>query len=81
MKTTMAVLDKRGGNATLSSHDRQQHVRLGGVTVLFDGRIYSPTLGASGTEIIAKKLQQVDPLKASEAFLKEVEGDFSFMIA
>jgi asparagine synthase (glutamine-hydrolysing) len=80
MKTTMAVLDKRGGNATLSSHDRQHRVRLGDTTVLFDGRIYSPTLGASGTEIIAKKLQHVDHLKASETFLKEVEGDFSFMI-
>jgi asparagine synthase (glutamine-hydrolysing) len=81
MKTTIAVLDKRGGNATLSSHDRQHRVRLGDTTVLFDGRIYSPTLGASGTEIIAKKLQHVDHLKASETFLKEVEGDFSFMIA
>jgi asparagine synthase (glutamine-hydrolysing) len=81
MKTTIAVLDKRGGNATLSSHDRQHRVRLGDTTVLFEGRIYSPTLGASGTEIIAKKLQHVDHLKASETFLKEVEGDFSFMIA
>jgi asparagine synthase (glutamine-hydrolysing) len=80
----MAMLDKRGGNATLSSHDRQaraHRVRLGDAAVLFDGRIYSPTLGASGTETIAKKLQQADHLKASETFLKEVEGDFSFMIA
>jgi asparagine synthase (glutamine-hydrolysing) len=38
-------------------------------------------LGASGIEIIAKKLQHVDHLKASETFLKEVEGDFSFIIA
>ena len=81
MKTTMAVLDKRGGNATLSSHDRQHPVRLGDATVLFDGRIYSPTLGVSGTEIIAEKLQRLDHFKASETFLKEVEGDFSFMIA
>jgi asparagine synthase (glutamine-hydrolysing) len=81
VKTTMAMLDKRGGNATLSSHDRQHRVRLGDAAVLFDGRIYSPTLGASGTETIAKKLQQADHLKASETFLKEVEGDFSFMIA
>jgi asparagine synthase (glutamine-hydrolysing) len=76
MKTTMAVLDKRGGNATLSPH-----ARLGDATVLFDGRIYSPTSGASGTEIIAKKFQRLDHFKASETFLKEVEGDFSFMIA
>jgi len=81
MKTTVAVLNKRDGNAKLSSHDKQHCVRLGDATVLFDGRIYSPTLGASGTEIIAKKLQQANHLKASETFLKEVEGDFSFMIA
>jgi asparagine synthase (glutamine-hydrolysing) len=84
VKTTMAMLDKRGGNATLSSHDRQaraHRVRLGDAAVLFDGRIYSPTLGASGTEIIAEKLQRLDHFKASETFLKEVEGDFSFMIA
>jgi asparagine synthase (glutamine-hydrolysing) len=81
MKTTMAVLDKRGGNVKLSSHKRQHHIRLGDSAVLFDGRIYSPTLGASGTETIAKKLQQADYLKASEMFLKEVEGDFSFIIA
>jgi asparagine synthetase B (glutamine-hydrolysing) len=81
MKATIAVLDKRGNNTTLSSHDKQHCVRLGDATVLFDGRIYSPTSGASGTEIIAKKLQQADPLKASEAFLKEVEGDFAFIIA
>jgi asparagine synthase (glutamine-hydrolysing) len=56
-------------------------VCLGDTTVLFDGRIYSPTLGASGTEIIAEKLQRLDHFKASETFLKEVEGDFSFMIA
>ena len=81
MKAALAVLDKRRGNVTLSSHERQHHVRLGDAAVLFDGRIYSPTLGASGTEIIVKKLQQADHLKASETFLKEVEGDFSFIIA
>jgi asparagine synthase (glutamine-hydrolysing) len=81
MKTTVAALDKRGGNATLSPHDKQHCVRLEDATVLFDGRIYSPILGASGTETIAKKLQHADRLKASEAFLKEVEGDFSFIIA
>jgi len=81
MKATIAVLDKRGGNVTLSSNDKQYHVHIGDVTVLFDGRIYSPLLGALGTEIFAKRLQQADPLKASEAFLKEVEGYFSFIIA
>jgi asparagine synthase (glutamine-hydrolysing) len=80
MKAALAALDKRGGNVKLSSHNRQP-LRLGDVAVLFDGRIYSPTLGASGTEIIAKKLQQADHLKVSETFLKEVEGDFLFIIA
>jgi asparagine synthase (glutamine-hydrolysing) len=80
MKTALAVLGKRGGNITLSSCDRQP-LRVGDAAVLFDGRIYSPTLSASGTEIIAKKLQQADHLKASETFLKEVEGDFSFIVA
>jgi asparagine synthase (glutamine-hydrolysing) len=80
MKAALAALDKRGGNVKLSSHDRQP-LRLGDAAVLFDGRIYSPTLGASGTEIIAKKLQQADHLKVSETFLKEVEGDFLFIIA
>ena len=80
MKTAVAVLNKRGGNATLSSYDKQHCVRLGDTMVLFDGRIYSPT-HVLVTEIIAKKLKQADHLKASEAFLKEVEGDFSFMIA
>jgi asparagine synthase (glutamine-hydrolysing) len=81
MKTTIAVLDKRGGNVRISSCGKQPHVRLGDVTVLFEGRIYSPNLGVSGTEIIAKKLEQADCVKASEAFLTEVEGDFSFIMA
>jgi len=80
-KTTIAVLDKQGGNTTLSPHDKQRCVNLGDATVFFDGRIYSPTSGASGTEIIAEKLHQADHLKASEAFLKEVEGDFTFILA
>jgi asparagine synthase (glutamine-hydrolysing) len=75
------VLDKRGGNATLSAQDKQHCVRLGDATALFDGRIYSPTPGASVTEFFAKKLEQADRGKASEAFLKEVEGDFAFFIA
>jgi asparagine synthase (glutamine-hydrolysing) len=80
MKATIAVLDKKGGNANLSSYDKQHRVRLGNATVLFEGRIYSPIPAASGTEILAKKLEQADRIKASEAFLKEVEGDFTFMI-
>jgi asparagine synthase (glutamine-hydrolysing) len=81
MKTTTALLNKRGGNVTLSLYDEQHCARLGDVTVIFDGRVYSPTHGASVTEFAAKKLEQADRGKASEAFLKEVEGDFSFIIA
>jgi asparagine synthase (glutamine-hydrolysing) len=81
LKTTIVVLDKRGGNVALSSYDEQHCARLGDVTVLFDGRIYSPTLGASTAEFFAEKLEQADRSKASEALLKEVEGDFSFFIA
>jgi asparagine synthase (glutamine-hydrolysing) len=81
MKATIAVLDKRGGNTTLSSHDKQHYVRLGEATVFFEGRLYSPTSGASGTDIIAQRLQKADYLKASETFLKEVDGDFTFIIA
>jgi asparagine synthase (glutamine-hydrolysing) len=133
MKTTIAVLDKRGGNATQAvittlsslrlensesfgiatpstvvmgkdadalqnqkidspivvgytfskffSCDRQQHLRLEDATLVFDGKIYSPTPRASIAEVFAKKLQQSDRGRASEALLEEVEGDFSFMIA
>ncbi len=133
MRTTIAVLDKRGGNATqavittLSSlrlensevfgiatpsavavgkdldalqnqktdspiavgyafskslpYNRQQYLRLEDATLVFDGRIYSPTPRASFTEIIARKLQQTDRSRTSEALLAEVEGDFSFIIA
>ncbi len=81
MKSVVAVLDKRDRNMTLSAHDKQQFGCVEDAAVLFEGRIYSPTLGVSGVEIIAKKFQRKDCLKASEAFLKEVEGDFSFIIA
>jgi asparagine synthase (glutamine-hydrolysing) len=64
----------------LLSHNRQQHLRLKDATIVFDGRIYSPTPRASASEIIAKKLQ-ADRGEASEALLKEVEGDFAFFIA
>jgi asparagine synthase (glutamine-hydrolysing) len=132
MRTTIAVLDKRGGNATqavittLSSmrlenseevgiatpstvaigkdadalqnqkldspivvgyafskflpYDRQQYLRLEDATLVFDGKIYSPTR-TSIAEAFAEKLQQADRGRASEALFDEVEGDFSFMIA
>jgi asparagine synthase (glutamine-hydrolysing) len=74
------VLDKQSGNVTLSSYDKQPLVRLGGVAVLFDGQVYSPK-GALGAEIIAEKLEQADGVKASEAFLAKVNGDFAFILS
>ncbi len=124
MKTTVAVLDKKGNDATaatvcvlkslyagtsssfegvssskvekkrnademesLNSHivlgyattepepsTTHQHVRLENATLVFDGRIYSPA-GTSVSEPAAKKILQ------GEAFLENVEGDFSFLIA
>jgi asparagine synthase (glutamine-hydrolysing) len=78
-KTTTAVLDKQSGKATLSPQDKL--ASLEDATVLFDGAVYPPAQSASGAETMAEKLQRADHLKASEAFLKEVEGDFAFIIA
>ena len=78
-KTAMAVLDKQSGIAILSPQDRLTNLK--DATVIFDGTIYSPTPSASDTEIITEKLQQEDHFKSSKAFLKEVEGDFAFVIA
>jgi asparagine synthase (glutamine-hydrolysing) len=81
MKTTIASLGKRGGTATLNSNEKLHYIDSGDVTVHFAGRIYSRTFGASGKEVIAKHIQHMDSLLASEMFLKKVEGDFSFIIA
>ncbi|MCW4054892.1 MAG: asparagine synthetase B [Candidatus Bathyarchaeota archaeon] len=80
MKTTIAVLDKIGGNTTLSSLDMHNCIRLGDKAVFFEGRIFSPTSNISDKEAIAKKLLQTDHLRGSESFLTEVEGDFAFII-
>jgi asparagine synthase (glutamine-hydrolysing) len=81
MKTTSVMLNKKDGNAKLISYDKQHCVRLGDTEVLFEGRIYPPSLNASGAEIIAEKLEQEDRVKASKALLREVDGDFVFIIA
>ena len=81
MKQTIAVLDKKGGNTTLSAQDNKCCLRFEETTtVIFDGVVYSPIPDSSGTKIIAERLQRADCFKASETFLKEVEGDFAFMI-
>jgi asparagine synthase (glutamine-hydrolysing) len=81
MKATVALLNKKSGSANLSSYDEQHCVLLGDITILFEGRIYSPTQYASGAKMIAEKLKQEDVATASESFLKTVEGDFTFIIA
>ncbi len=81
MKQTIAVLDKKGGNTTFSAQDNQRCLRFEEtITIIFDGGVYSPISDSSGTKIIAERLQRDDRFKASETFLKEVEGDFAFMI-
>ena len=80
MKSNLVLLDKKSGHTNLISYDKQHCVRFEDAAIIFEGSIYSPTPGALGAEIIAKKLQQTNSFNASEAFLKEVEGDFLFMI-
>ena len=75
------MLDKKDGVAKLSSYDEKHIVRLGDAAVLFDGRIYSPVSGAQGADIIAKKLKNADPIRTSEALLREGKGDFSLILA
>lgn len=78
-KIATTVLDKQSGKVTLSPQDRL--VSLEDAKVLFEGTIYPSTLNASGAEVMAEKLQQGDYLKVSETFLREVEGDFAFVIS
>jgi asparagine synthase (glutamine-hydrolysing) len=80
MKSTVAVLEKREENAILSQYEKQHCFCLEDAKVLFDGRIYSADPSISGKRVFVEKLQQANRIKASEAFLKETEGDFSFII-
>jgi asparagine synthase (glutamine-hydrolysing) len=81
MKTAVAVLEKREENVILSQYEKEHCFCLEDAKVLFDGRIYSPDPSVSGTQIFVKRLQRANRIKASEAFLKEVDGDFSFIVA
>ncbi|MCJ7762564.1 asparagine synthetase B [Candidatus Bathyarchaeota archaeon] len=62
------------------SHSETQSARLANATLVFMGRIYSPTQNVSAAEFVANKLKQ-NHCKAAEAILDEVEGDFAFIIA
>jgi asparagine synthase (glutamine-hydrolysing) len=80
MISTVAVLEKREENAILSQYEKQHCFCLENGKVVFDGRIYSSDPRVSGIQVFAEKLQQTNRIKASEAFLKEVDGDFSFIV-
>ncbi|MEM2968325.1 MAG: asparagine synthetase B [Candidatus Bathyarchaeia archaeon] len=77
----VATLDKHSGKTTLSRPSTQRCACTGGVTVVFEGSIYSPRCAASGAEALAAKLQLEGSVKAAEAFLREADGDFAFIIA
>jgi asparagine synthase (glutamine-hydrolysing) len=80
MISTVAVLEKREENVILSQCEKQHCFCLEDGKLLFDGRIYSPDPSASGKKVFSEKLQRANRIKASEAFLKEVDGDFSFIV-
>lgn len=81
MMLTNVIFDKRDGKAKISTSDDQHFRSLEKTVVFFNGRIYPPNLDSSGNEIIAKQLLDADPYSFGETFLKEVEGDFSLIIA
>lgn len=60
--------------------DEPQSSKLENATLVFTGRIYSPTLNVSAAEFVANKLKLNYPT-AVEALFDEVEGDFAFTIA
>ncbi len=60
--------------------DETQSAKLENATLVFAGRIYSPTLNVSAAEFFANKLKLNYPT-ALEALFEEVEGDFAFTIA
>jgi asparagine synthase (glutamine-hydrolysing) len=81
MKSTVAVLEKREENVILSQYENQHCFCMEDGKFLFDGRVYSPDPSVSGTQVFVEKLQGASRIKASEAFLKEVDGDFTFIVA
>ena len=81
MKSTVAVLEKREENVILSKYENQHCFCMEDGKFLFDGRVYSPDPSVSGTQVFVEKLQEASRIKASEAFLKEVDGDFTFIVA
>jgi len=58
--------------------DEAQSAKIENTTLVFTGRIYSPTRNVSAAEFVANKLKRNT---AVEAVFDEVEGDFAFIIA
>ena len=60
--------------------DKPQSAKLENATLVFTGRIYSPTQKTSIAEITAEKLEK-NRDKAVEELFSEVEGDYAFILA
>ena len=60
--------------------DEAQSAKIEKATLVFTGRIYSPTRNVSAAEFVANKLKR-NYNTAVEAVFDEVEGDFAFIIA
>ncbi len=66
--------------STAFPQDEPQVIRLENSTVIFEGTLYKPAQEKLALETIAPKLQS-NCQGAAEAFVREVEGDFSLIIA
>jgi asparagine synthase (glutamine-hydrolysing) len=61
-------------------NDKPQLTKLNEAIMVFEGRIYPSTTCMSNMEVAASKLYPCSE-KTVEAFIREVEGDFTFAIA
>jgi len=62
------------------SLDKPQPIELKNSTLVLEGRIYPPNREISDAETIAEKLQQ-NCEKIANTLIKEIEGDFAFVMA
>ncbi len=67
-----------GTTSTAPEHGEKRMLKTQDAAVVFDGRIYSPAPNSSTTEV--EKIQG-DYEKAIEGFFRNVEGDFSIVVA
>jgi len=56
-----------------------QPMKLDNGTFVFEGRVYSPSMGISSVELAAEKMNQ--NLGNAEPLIKDFEGDFAFAVA